>query len=46
MKDKILTVVLVVVVLGALALLPLYNHWAYNDWTCVVKNCVQVKENE
>lgn len=30
-----------VVLAATIGLGALYNSWAYGDWTCIVKNCVQ-----
>jgi len=26
---------------GLLVISGIYNQWAYDDWTCMLKNCVQ-----
>ena len=30
-----------VILAATIGLGALYNSWAYGDWTCIVKNCVQ-----
>lgn len=40
--EILLLVAIVILVLAAGNIA--YNKWAYNDWTCVFKQCVQVSK--
>ena len=46
MKENIATILYIILIVGVLALSPVYNQWAYGDWTCMFKHCVQVKDRK
>ena len=44
LEDFGIAILIIVLVVGISAGLVAYNQWAYHDWTCVFKHCVQVSK--
>lgn len=42
LKDSAAIVGGLLIAVAILGIVLVYNQWAYGDWTCVIKTCVQV----